>query len=123
KEAFLEKTLLSTLEGQLYRAIFERLSKPEVQRELKQYLPKPEIHRRNTGYAVDELLNNQVFSELPDTFNMCKLLAGSEGTLAFTTQITLQLDALPPKHRALVAAHFKSVEDCLQAVVPAMKQQ
>lgn len=123
KEAFVEKTGLANLEGQIYRAIFERLAKPEVQKELKQHLPKPDIHRRNTGYAVDELLNNQVFSELPEKFNMCKLLAGSEGTLAFTTQITLQLDDLPPKHRALIAAHFRSVEDCLQAVVPAMKHR
>src|SRR5699024_803741 len=58
---------------------------------------------------------------LPDKFNMCKLLAGSEGTLAFTTQITVKLDELPPEHSAMVAAHFHSVEDCLRAVVPVME--
>ena len=46
---------------------------------------------------------------------------GSEGTLAFTTQITLKLDDLPPKEGVMVAAHFKSIENCLKAVAPAMQ--
>lgn len=121
KEEFLEKTKLSNLEGKIYQGIYERLSKKEVRDELTTHLPKAEIHRRNTGYAVDELLLNEVFSELPDKFNMCKLLTGSEGTLVFTTQIKVKLDELPPKESVVVAAHFRSVEDCLRAVVPAMK--
>ena len=50
-----------------------------------------------------------------------QVLAGSEGTLAFTTEITLQLDKLPPKHSAMVAAHFSSIENCMLAVVPSME--
>src|SRR5699024_5408922 len=56
-----------------------------------------------------------------EKFNMCKLLAGSEGTLAFTTQITLKLDELPPKKQAMIAPHFDCIEDCLKAVVPVME--
>ena len=41
--------------------------------------------------------------------------------LAFTTEITLQLDELQPPFAALVAAHFRSIEDCMLAVVPAME--
>ncbi len=52
---------------------------------------------------------------------MCKLLSGSEGTLAFTTQITLKLDKLPPQEAIMVAAHFKSIEACLNAVEMVMK--
>ena len=52
---------------------------------------------------------------------MCKLLSGSEGTLAFTTQITLKLDKLPPQESIMVAAHFKSIENCLNAVELVMK--
>ena len=52
---------------------------------------------------------------------MCKLLSGSEGTLAFTTQITLKLDKLPPEHTIMVAAHFDGIEKCLNAVVPVME--
>mgnify|MGYP006407954449 FL=1 len=54
---------------------------------------------------------------------MCKLLAGSEGTLTFSTEITLQLDELPPKHGVMVAAHFESITACLEAVVPAMQHR
>lgn len=121
KAEFHQKMKLKSLEGSIYRGIYERLSSDEIRQELENNLPKESIHRRNTGYAVDELLENEVFSEMPEKFNMCKLLAGSEGTLAFTTQITLKLDPLPPKKDALVAAHFNSIEDCLRAVVPVME--
>src|SRR5690606_11003064 len=51
-----------------------------------------------------------------EDFNMCALLSGSEGTLAFTTEITLQLDDLQPEHSIMVAAHFDTIEQCLQSV-------
>lgn len=121
KDEFYRKMELDSLEGHLYRKIYEQLSLSDVQNELKRNLPKESIHRRNTGYAVDELLKNEVFSSLPDKFNMCKLLAGSEGTLALTTQITLKLDDLPPQKTALIVTHFKRIEDCLRAVVPVME--
>ena len=62
-----------------------------------------------------------MFSEEKRLFNMCKLLAGSEGTLAFTTQITLKLDKLPPSECMMVAAHFESIDSCLEAVTLSMK--
>ncbi|RAJ16181.1 FAD-binding and (Fe-S)-binding domain-containing protein [Olleya aquimaris] len=102
------------LEGQIYKQLHTDLSSKDIVNEIKTHFPKPEIHRRNTGYAVDDLLKE-------DGFNVSKLLAGSEGTLAFTTQITLQLDDLPPEHRVMVAMHFSSIEECLKAVIPAMK--
>ena len=52
---------------------------------------------------------------------MCKLLSGSEGTLAFSTEITLKLDKLPPSEAIMVAAHFDSIENCLSAVELTMK--
>ncbi|WGD34479.1 FAD-binding and (Fe-S)-binding domain-containing protein [Olleya sp. YS] len=109
-----EKLNQDNLEGQIYKQLHTDLSSEEIKNEIKAQFPKPEIHRRNTGYAVDDLLKD-------DGFNVSKLLAGSEGTLAFTTQITLQLDDLPPENRVMVAMHFKSIEECLKAVIPAMK--
>jgi len=120
-ENFEEKKKLNTLEGHIYKTIYNELASKEVQNEIKNNFPKPEIHRRNTGYAVDELLNTELFTETSEPFNMCKLLTGSEGTLAFTTQITLKLDELPPSEGVMVAAHFTSIENCLKAVEPAMK--
>ena len=121
KSDFHEKTKLNTLEGSIYKAIYSELASEVVQNEILEQFPKPEIHRRNTGYAIDELVKTEVFSDGFESFNMCKLLSGSEGTLAFTTEITLCLDVLPPKESIMVAAHFKSIQDCLNAVEVVMQ--
>ena len=119
KNEFKNKLELKTLEGDIYRNIFETLKRDEVQKEIQSQFPKPQIHRRNTGYAIDELIKANVLtsSNTEDTaLNLCHLLAGSEGTLAFTTEITLQLDDLPPSKNAMVALHFESIEKCLKSV-------
>ncbi|MFI8379004.1 FAD-binding and (Fe-S)-binding domain-containing protein [Leeuwenhoekiella sp. NPDC079379] len=121
-EEFEQKRNLESLEGSIYSAIYRELSTPEAQQEIHANFPKPEIHRRNTGYAIDVLLDNSVLGTQSNSpFNMCKLLSGSEGTLAFTTEITLKLDELPPAEAVMVAAHFESINACLEAVVPVMK--
>ncbi|WP_028374651.1 FAD-binding and (Fe-S)-binding domain-containing protein [Leeuwenhoekiella sp. MAR_2009_132] len=121
-EEFAQKRNLESLEGSIYSAIYKELYTPKAQQEIHANFPKPEIHRRNTGYALDALLDNNVFNAESNTlFNMCKLLTGSEGTLAFTTEITLKLDELPPAEAVMVAAHFESINACLEAVVPVMK--
>lgn len=120
KVEFQNKLKLENLEGDIYRKIQNELSDKANQEEIvKQYPPKS-LHRRNTGYAIDELLDTEVFTDSPEKFNFCKLIAGSEGTLAFITEITLELDDLPPKYTAMVAAHYPSINSCMQAVVPAM---
>lgn len=121
KEEFQNKLNLSTLEGQIYKTIYSELDSKKVQNRIKNDFPKPEIHRRNTGYAIDELIKSEVFSDSNEHFNMCKLLSGSEGTLAFATEITLQLDDLPPKESAMIAMHFKSIQECLNTVETVMK--
>jgi FAD/FMN-containing dehydrogenase/Fe-S oxidoreductase len=119
-EIFKEKTTLKTLEGHIYKTLFSELSSENIQQQITSQFPKPEIHRRNTGYAIDELIQTQPFSLEKEHFNMCKLLSGSEGTLAFTTQVTLKLDRIPPSESMMIAAHFKSIEDCLEAVALTM---
>ncbi|XCI75008.1 MAG: hypothetical protein ABI045_06510 [Flavobacteriales bacterium] len=49
------------------------------------------------------------------------MLSGSEGTLDFITEIILHVDRLPPWHDILVYAHFRSVEEAMQAKPIAMK--
>jgi FAD/FMN-containing dehydrogenase len=56
-----------------------------------------------------------------NTINLGKLLCGSEGTLAFTTEITLKVDHLPPTYNVMVVAHFHTIQESLEAVVTAMK--
>ena len=121
KTEFLQKCELNSLEGKIYKSLYTELISEETQQEIWSEFPKLEIHRRNTGYAVDSLLNSSVFSEFNKDINLCELLCGSEGTLAFTTEITLQLDPLPPQYTAMVATHYQTLEACLNDVVVAMQ--
>tara|TARA_R110002049_G_scaffold47596_3_gene137342 strand:+ start:89404 stop:92316 length:2913 start_codon:yes stop_codon:yes gene_type:complete len=120
-DEFKMKSSLDSFESSIYNNIGKELSNNEIKKGILSEFPKPEIHRRNTGYAVDELLNNRIFGEVQEDFNFCKLLAGSEGTLAFTTEITLQLTEVPPKLSAMVVTHYKTLEDCLVDVIPVMR--
>ena len=120
-DEFINKTKENTLEGRIYKSIYAELSSEENQQEIKKEFPKPEIHRRNTGYAVDEFLTSDLFSGTEPTINVAKFLSGSEGTLAFSTSITLQLDDVPPAESIMVCSHFKSINESLIATVTAMK--
>ncbi len=119
-QEFSDKTQLQSLEGDIYRSLAKDLSLEETRTEIIKEFPKQEIHRRNTGYAVDALLNFEHFGGDHPTFNLSKLLCGSEGTLVFTTQITLQLDPLPPSLSAMVIAQYNTLESCLNDVNVAM---
>lgn len=118
---FLQKTKENSLEGKIYQSIYTELISESVQKEIKDQFPKEAIHRRNTGYAVDEFLTSDLFGGSSPTINVAKFLSGSEGTLAFSTAITLQLDALPPMESIMVCSHFTSINESLIATVTAMK--
>ncbi len=121
REEIEQKQTHNTLEGNIYKVLTNNLSQKETQEEIRKQFPKVSIHRRNNGYAIDSLLNTNMFSDSNTKFNIAKLLCGSEGTLGITTEITLKLDDLPPSNNMLIAAHFKSIEKALKAVVIAMK--
>ena len=120
---FQQKTIQPGLEGTIYRFLQEQLTDPSVQQDIKKEFPDVSIHRRNTGYALDELLKQQPFRSDGKEFNLCQLIAGSEGTLAFVTEIKLNLVPLPPKEKVLLVAHFNSIDESLRATVIAMKHQ
>ncbi len=120
QQEFKQKCFGNALENRIYRKIKDTLSNSEIQQEIKNEFPKPEIHRRNTGYAVDSLLDFSLFGGKNNTINLSEILCGSEGTLAINTAITLKLDSLPPKFNILVASHFNSIHESLEAVQVAM---
>ena len=121
KEEFHRKTTLNTLEGDIYRQIKDLLSDSDLQNTIRSEYPDSSIKRRNTGYALDLLMNCNVFDQAEDAFNFSKLIAGSEGTLAFITEITLQLIPLPPREVAVMAAHFHTKEEAFKANLVALK--
>jgi FAD/FMN-containing dehydrogenase/Fe-S oxidoreductase len=109
------------LEQSIYQHIHQMLSDPDNQSEIRTHFPAPELTRRNMGYAIDALLNSEIFTEGGEPFNFCKLLAGSEGTLAFSYRIKLNVIPLPPKYKGLVCAHFNSLEEALLGNLVALK--
>ncbi len=111
----------NALEKAIYENINEILSNPENRQEISKHFPDPKLTRRNMGYAIDELMKSEIFTKDGERFNFCKLLAGSEGTLAFSTKIKLNVIPLPPKHKGLLCAHFETLEDSLHGNLIALK--
>lgn len=108
------------VEGNIYKTTLSVLETPENQSEIRKNFPKKSVERRNTGYALDMLLDTAPFGGTVP-FNMCRLIAGSEGTLCFLTEIKLSLIPPPPKAQALVCGHFDSIDEALQATLIALK--
>jgi FAD/FMN-containing dehydrogenase/Fe-S oxidoreductase len=122
-DEFIAKSEGDSLESSLYRSIIKQLGNYDNQEEIRREFPKQQVERRNTGYAIDILLETAPFTAGGADFNFCKLIAGSEGTLAFITEIKLNLEPLPPPHSGLLCVHFNSLEEALQANLIALQYQ
>ncbi len=68
----------------------------------------PDLMRRVGGYNIDALVPNGAAN------NLSHLLVGSEGTLAVSEKITLQLSPLP-QNKVLGVCHFPSFYDAMDA--------
>ena len=82
--------------------------------------PDKSLQRRSCGYAIDEAI--EIVEENPG-LAICKLLAGSEGTLAFISEIKVSLDPLPPKEKMVVCAHCNTLEGSFEANLIALKHK
>ncbi|MDF2456150.1 MAG: ydiJ [Cytophagaceae bacterium] len=120
-EEFEAKCQGSSMESKLYNYTKNVLSDEARAAEIRKEFPKRSIRRRNTGYAIDELLETAPFTDTKESFNFCKLIAGSEGTLMFMDEIKLNLIDLPPKEMAVVAVHLNSIAEATRANVIALK--
>lgn len=100
------KVRASGREGELYRAMDRLLesSGDVVARDT------PRHWRRAGGYRLERLLD-------PGSRNLAHLLCGSEGTLAFLTEVTLNL-VERPRTSGLGVAHFPTRRAALEAVEP-----
>lgn len=122
KDTFYSKCTLNNREGDIYRNIKKLLEDQRNKQTIRDGYPDPKITRRNTGYALDLLLDSELFDEESKKhFNFCKLLAGSEGTLAVTLQIKLNVVPLPPVNKALVCIHLKNRNDAFRANLIVLK--
>lgn len=120
-EDFHAKCEGDSLEGNIYRTVRSLLSNYDNQVEIRKEFPKKSVERRNTGYAVDILLETAPFTAGGPDFNFCSLIAGSEGTLAFITEIKLHVDPLPPRESGLLCVHFNTIDESLRANLVALE--
>ena len=121
-EEYNEKLREHSLENEIYRYLNKILSNKENQEEINKEYPDKSIYRRNTGYALDLLLDTEPFGG-QKAFNLTNLICGSEGTLGLITEIKLNLVDIPPKEIAVVAAHFKTKEEAFRANLIALKHK
>lgn len=117
ERVFFEKLTASSREGELYRQMNSLLTSKENIDVIVSGFPKSDISRRNTGYALDLLIDTS------ENFNFCQLLAGSEGTLALITEAKLKLMPLPPKEIGLLCVHFTDMLSCMQGNIVALKHK
>lgn len=112
---FFSKLALKTREGEIYRDINGILTDKSNRDAIVAGYPKSEITRRNTGYALDMLLDHS------QPFNFCRLLAGSEGTIGIITEAKIKLMPLPPKEIGLLCVHFNDMVECMRGNALALK--
>ena len=91
---------------------------------IEENYPDKSLRRRSCGYAIDEVIEDLHNTAKPleeRTINLCKVLAGSEGTLAFITEIKVDLDPLPPKEKMVVCAHCDTLQKSFLGNLVALK--
>ncbi|MFT3828858.1 MAG: FAD-linked oxidase C-terminal domain-containing protein [Opitutaceae bacterium] len=120
-EEFSARCAAGGLQGDIHRWLARRLAEPETASEIVREFPEPTLRRRNTGYAVDLLLRQRPFAADGAPFNLCALLAGSEGTLALATELTLNLVPLPPAERGVLVVHLGTVHEATRANLIALR--
>jgi len=111
----------ASTEARIYQTLHQILSQPQNAQGITQAFPKPSIPRRNTGYALDMLLQQQPHNPQGPPANLCALIAGAEGTLGIITELKLHLDPLPPQEKLLVCIHCHSIDQALKANLVALQ--
>jgi FAD/FMN-containing dehydrogenase/Fe-S oxidoreductase len=109
--------------NKIYQELNRLLADPLNQQLIRNNFPAANVHRRNSGYALDTMLQMKPYAPAGEPFNLCKLLAGSEGTLAFATEIKLNLIDLPPRFTSVVCIHCHSIVEAMKANRVALKHR
>ena len=115
-EAWADRARQSGTEGEIYKRVGALLTMHE--HAIRQDTPR--WWRRAGGYRLERMIEAPEVDRGPGrawdgTRNLAHLLAGSEGTLAFATEITVGLVERPP-HAVLAVVHYDSRRASLEAV-------
>ncbi len=103
-EQSLQQQPLSQCSRHLHQEIFQRCQqkRPEILRDL------PQLNRFLTGYDLKNVFNND-----ESEFNLSRILTGSEGSLAFICEATLDLTPIP-QYRTLINIKYRSFDAALR---------
>src|SRR5690606_35766509 len=94
----------SDREGEVYRG-FRQIIKANHEEIQKRF---PKVMRRVGGYNLDEFVYT-------NDWNLAKLVTGSEGTLAVTLELTLNLEPLP-KYKSVAVIHYSELLEAIGSV-------
>ncbi|WOD43888.1 FAD-binding and (Fe-S)-binding domain-containing protein [Hwangdonia lutea] len=108
-EEYQKKASQNNREGEIYKTFKDLVLKNKE--EIKARFPK--VMRRVGGYNLDEFVYT-------DDWNLSKLICGSEGTLATTVELKLNLVDLP-KHKSVCVVHFAELLEAISAVESMLK--
>ena len=106
-----EKKHLQTLEGAIYRGMDALLAENAALIEAK----RPKVSKNSAGYALWNIRD-----QATGTFNLAKLICGSQGTLALWTKAKLAL-VRPKEHRAMLVIFLSDLSilpEIVQRVLP-----
>ena len=104
----------NTLLNKIFSQLKGWANDASVVAQIEEAYPDKTLRRRSCGYAIDESIED-------GKIDLCKLLVGSEGTLAFITEIKVSLDPLPPKEKMVVCAHCDTLDKSFLANLVALK--
>lgn len=121
-EAAMEQECPDSLEKRIYRQLYCLAMDVALLKKVNDEFPDKALRRRNCGYALDLVLNDiRRFADGGEAPNLCSILAGSEGTLAFAYELKLNLVPLPPKEKVVVCAHCATLPDVFKANLHALQ--
>ena len=124
--AFWKKERHASLLEKIYAQLIGFALDQNTKKLIADNYPDKELRRRSCGYAIDEVIENLIDESIPlkeRSINLCRLLAGSEGTLAFITEVKVSLDVLPPKEMMVVCGHCNALAKSFDANLIALRHQ
>lgn len=95
-----DKKKLQTLEGEIYRTMDDLIATNAALIEAK----RPKVSKNSAGYALWSVRDQKTGS-----FNLAKLICGSQGTLALWTKAKLGLVS-PKEHRAMLVIFLQNLD-------------
>ncbi|QZT37693.1 FAD-binding protein [Halosquirtibacter xylanolyticus] len=101
-----------SIESNIYKKIDQIVDSPNFAFEIQHHFPAPELKRRNMGYAMDQI---SYLKDGQKKINLCKVIAGSEGTLGIGTSFRLNLVPLYPPYNEVITIGFDGLEQALHA--------